>query len=187
MATSPKFHSLVPSEMNDASEQAEFLRSLASVYNDVYAAALVIVGNRSDADDVIQETCVVLWQKYEDAQPILNFRKWACTVAYLVAKNHMRKQRRRREGLSDYVLSRIERVQTGAEELFELRRDLLESCLERLSERDRKFLEECYGGSSSLAELARSRQTPIETFYTRLKRLRKRLSDCIDRKFTGEI
>lgn len=98
--------------MNDPSDQAEFLCLLSRFYNDIYAAALVIVGNRSDADDVIQETSLVLWQKYGESKPILNFRKWARTVAFHVAKNHLRKQQRRTARLSDYVLSRIEQVQT---------------------------------------------------------------------------
>lgn len=174
-------------EMNDPSDQAEFLCLLSRFYNDIYAAALVIVGNRSDTDDVIQETSLVLWQKYGESKPILNFRKWARTVAFHVAKNHLRKQQRRTARLSDYVLSRIEQVQTGGEELFELRRELLDNCIEKLGERDRQFLEVCYGGSHSLAELARSRKAPIETFYTRLKRLRKRLADCINRTFASDL
>jgi len=170
-----------PSDIDDPARQAEFLRRLAADYNEVYAAGLVIVGNRSDADDVIQEVCVVLWQKYAGAQPILNFRKWACTVAFHVAKNHVRKQRRWALGLSDYAMSRIEQVQSGGSELFELRRELLDSCIEKLSERDQRFLDQCYRGSHSFTDLARLQRTSVETIYTRLKRVRKRLADCVQR------
>lgn len=154
---------------------------LASVYAEAYAAALVIVGNRTDADDVIQEVCVVLWQKFDEFEPGTNFRKWACSIAFHVAKNFVRKQRRRAFGLSDYALSRIEQVRSGAAELFELREDLLRDCVAKLSEQDRKFLDECYSSSRSIAAIARSQRTRVDTVYTRLKRLRRKLTDCIHR------
>jgi len=168
-------------DLNDPERQARFLRNLASVYSDAYAAALAIVGNRNDAEDVIQEVCVVLWEKFGEFEPGTSFRKWACSISYLVAKNFVRKKRRRSFGMSDYAMSRIEQVRTGTPELMELRSELLVECVEKLSERDREFLDRCYCGGHSIAEIARSQQAKVETIYTRLKRLRKRLSDCMNR------
>ncbi|SFI86899.1 sigma-70 family RNA polymerase sigma factor [Planctomicrobium piriforme] len=170
------------SSLSDSSREAEFLRQLAATYRDLYASALSIVGNRDDADDAIQEVCVVLWQKYDEFEPGTNFRKWACAVAFNVAKAYARKQRRRRGyGLSDQSLAKIAQLRTAGSELFELRREVLRDCVGKLAERDREFLGEHYHGSSSLAEQARVQGSSVEALYARLKRIRRLLTECIHR------
>lgn len=181
-ATSP----FVGDLSDDSTRQARFIRCLASAYAEAYASALVIVGNRNDADDAIQEACVVMWEKFDEFEQGTSFQKWACSIAFLVAKNFVRKKRRRSFGLSDYAMSRIERTRTGAEELFELRQELLYDCVEKLSERDRRFLDDCYSSSHTIADVARSNNTNVETVYTRLKRLRSRLSECLQRTLGRE-
>ncbi|WP_437231005.1 sigma-70 family RNA polymerase sigma factor [Planctomicrobium sp. SH661] len=181
METNDSSSSSVEDAEDDPARQAEFLRYLAGAYSEAYASALVIVGNRTDADDVIQEVCVLLWKQFDEFEPGTNFRKWACSIAFLVAKNFVRKQRRRTSGLSDYAMLRIEHVRSAAAELMELRRELLYECVAKLSERDRKFLDDCYCSSVPIAAIARAQRDNVETVYTRLKRLRKRLTDCIER------
>lgn len=125
-------------------QEAEFLRNLGACYRAIHACALAITGNGSDADDVMQDVCLILWQKYREFDPETNFRRWACTIAFQVAKNFVRKQRRRRSfGLSDEVLSRLQQVRSGASELFDLRRDFLRGCLAKLRPHERQFLDQC--------------------------------------------
>jgi len=162
--------------------EAEFLRSLGTSYRAIYACSLAIVGNASDADDIVQDVCLILWQKYHEFDPATNFRKWACTVAFQVAKNFVRKQRRRKSfGFSDEVLSRLEQVRSGASELFELRRDFLGGCLAKLSAQERQFLDQCYRSETSLVAKAQAQGASVETVYSRLKRLRRKLAECIDK------
>lgn len=175
------------SDLRDSSREAEFLQGLAGAYRDIYAAGLSVVGNRSDADDVIQEVCVVLWQKFDEFESGTSFRKWACAVTFNVAKAQARRQRRRRTaGLSDQALSRIAHVRAGASELLELRRDALRDCLGRLSASDRQFLLHCYRSRQPLVKLARELNSPVASLYTRLKRLRWKLGQCIQRRLGSD-
>jgi len=176
-----KFSKRLTEELDDSSRGADFLRDLSSVYRDAYSRALAIVGNRADADDVMQEVCIVLWQKYDEFEQDRDFRKWACGICFYVAKAFMRKRRRQSFGLSDRSLAKIEQIRAGGAELFELRRELLHECLDKLGERDQQFLEDCYGSSLSQVEFARSQGMSVETVYTRLKRLRRKLIECINR------
>lgn len=170
-----------------SSRESDFLRQLALSYHELYATGLTIVGNRDDADDVIQEVCVVLWQKYGEFEEGTNFRKWAYTVTYNVAKAIARKRRRRRGfGLSDYALMKVAQVKTGGNELFELQCEVLRECMSKLPEQDREFLSDCYRNSSSLVKYARDIGRSVETIYTKLKRLRKRLTDCVTRSLGKE-
>lgn len=170
-----------------SSREATYLRALSGAYDDIYVSVLSIVANRADADDVIQEVCVVLWQKFDEFEPGTNFRKWACAFAFNVAKAFVRHQRRRRGfGLSDQALMKISKLQTAGSELFELRREVLQSCMSRLRAKEQRFLMTCYGRRISLVDYARTEGIPVTTVYTRLRRLRKQLVECVNRALGRE-
>ena len=170
--------------MNDSSREADFLRLLAASYHSLYSLSLAIVGKRNDADDVIQEVCVVLWQKYDEFEPGTNFRKWACSVTFHVAKAYARKEQRRRgrrAGLSDEALTKISQFRTAGSELFELRREALRECVGKLSAKDRSLLSECYQAPTSLVDYARRHGRTVSAVYSKLKRIRRALTECVHR------
>lgn len=170
--------------VGNSSREGDFLRLLATSYHDLYSLSLAIVGKRIDADDVIQEVCVVLWQKYDEFEPGTNFRKWACSVAFHVAKAYARKERRRRgrgTGLSDEALTKITQFRSAGSELFELRREMLRECVGKLSVKDRRLLSECYQAPTSLVDYAQRHGRTVSAIYSKLKRIRRALTECVHR------
>lgn len=164
----------------ESSGEAEFLRQLAACYRDMYSCAMVVVGSQPDADDVIQEACVVLWQKYDEFTPETCFRKWACSITFNVAKAYARKQRRRRGvGIPDDVLAQVVRMRTAGNELFELRSEILKKCLARLSVSNRNFLIDCYRTSNGIPTVARQQNRTVSSVYSKLKRIRQMLTECV--------
>jgi len=168
--------------------EANFLRQLSANHRFLYACALTIVGNPNDANDVIQEACVVLWQKYDEFDRSSNFRKWACTITFNVAKNFVRRRRRHGQtGLCDELLARVVQVRTAESELLELRREVLRDCLRKLPSADKSFLFDCYQESSSLVELSRQQGKTVAAIYSKLKRLRQILARCVHQRLgSGE-
>ena len=51
----------------------------------IYEFILMLVIRRADADEVFQETCLVLWNKFDglEANTPGGFYAWACKIAYL--------------------------------------------------------------------------------------------------------
>ncbi|WP_437228462.1 sigma-70 family RNA polymerase sigma factor [Planctomicrobium sp. SH661] len=175
------------SDLGDPSREAEFLRRLADARRDILVYVMSIVGNRTDADDVMQEVCALLWQKFDEFDPDRNFRKWAFGFAFNLAKTFVRNQRRRRGyGMSDRALAKIAFVQSAGSELFELRRELLDQCLEKLRAKDQRFLMECYDDRTTLVDYASAQKIPVATVYTRLRRVREQLVACINRSLGRE-
>ena len=43
---------------------------------------LSLVPNWADAEEVLQETKLRLWQQYHEYDPTKDFGAWACTIAY---------------------------------------------------------------------------------------------------------
>ena len=67
-----------------------FLRSEQEIFR--YVAALV--PNATDAEDIVQQTALALWEKFDAYDPTLPFTPWACRFA--LNKAHQWIERRQR-------------------------------------------------------------------------------------------
>jgi len=159
-----------------------FMELLRTNYEPIYSTVLVLTGNDADADDVMQDVIVVLWRKFEEFEPDTNFRAWARAIAVNVSREFSRKKRKANGfGLSDAAVAKLAQAQTTRNELLELRREQLQLCLKKLSHDDQSFLWRCYAKDTRVIDIARQYDCPPSTVYNRLGRIRKKLSDCINR------
>ncbi len=125
-----------------------FEKLLASHRRQIHAYLISLVGNPTDAEDLLQSSMVVLWEKRDQFELGTNFSAWAKRVALFHAKNHLRKiARRGDQPLMDEHLAGIvsERFDEREAE-FARNRKALQSCMAKLPERQRiaiegKFLE----------------------------------------------
>jgi len=58
----------------------------------LWSLAAAILGDRGQADDVLQEACVIALQKLETFRPGSHFQAWMGQVVRYVALNHVRKR-----------------------------------------------------------------------------------------------
>ena len=61
----------------------EFSALLARVDRALFAFVFALAPNRNEAEELLQETRVVLWEKFDDVAPGTNFLAWAYSVARL--------------------------------------------------------------------------------------------------------
>jgi len=52
----------------NGSEHARFLRLYAGIQNKLFAFILSVVHNRNDAEELFQETSVILWERFDTYQ-----------------------------------------------------------------------------------------------------------------------
>ena len=46
----------------------------------------------TDTDEVLQQTAIVIWRKFEQYDPETNFMKWACVIARFESLSYRRKR-----------------------------------------------------------------------------------------------
>jgi RNA polymerase sigma-70 factor (ECF subfamily) len=46
----------------------------------------VLVPNLPDAEDIVQQTAVALWEKFDEYDPKLPFTPWACRFALIATR-----------------------------------------------------------------------------------------------------
>jgi len=85
----------------------EFVQLLTSHQSRLYAYVLSLLGDRTQADDVLQETNSVLWRKANEFELGTNFGAWMLKVAYFQVMAHRRRLTRDRLVFDDDFLQDI--------------------------------------------------------------------------------
>src|SRR5947199_7816436 len=73
-----------------------FLRLFLQNERRLYAYIVTLLPNRTDADDVLQEASLVMWDKFDDQHPPDDFAAWGCRIAYYKVLDFCKKRHRSR-------------------------------------------------------------------------------------------
>ena len=140
------------------------------------------LANREDAQEVLQATCVKLWQKSADWDPNTDFLPWAFTVARFTLLSHYRDQKRDRLVFDEDVIQAMAGDTEQAASAFDERREALAKCLGKLDQWPRSLLHDYYTVSQSLKEIAKTSGRSLSSVKMTLLRIRQKLSACIERE-----
>src|SRR5438094_6774627 len=132
-----------PAEAERTPEKGKaFLRLFLQNERRFYAYILTLLPHRADADDVLQEASLVMWDKFDDRHPPDDFAAWGCRIAYFKVLDFYKKGRRCRVKFSQALLDHV--AETASEQAAALRlddrREALTACLEKLPPRDQDLL-----------------------------------------------
>ena len=178
-------------ESGGSSRHAEFLALYTRNYRSIYALLVAFVAEPAAADDLMQQTSMLLWTKFpqfnsDGENPQDEFGKWARTIARNVARNFRRFQLQRHVVFDDDLLAKIAWTRAAADELLELRRAALKNCLQLLGPADAAMLKACYGGGSSASDQAVGSGRSRDAVYKALRRIRVRLYRCVSKRLHQE-
>jgi RNA polymerase sigma-70 factor (ECF subfamily) len=178
-----------PESMHQPADQAAaqqrflslFLRSEREIFR--YVAALV--PNVADAEDIVQQTAVSLWEKFDAYDPSQPFTPWACRFALNKARQWIERRQRWQalleNGLGEELARRREELRPELES--QLRH--LEGCLSKLPEEQRLIVEGYYYRRESIEKLAASSGRTAAAAYKTLQRIRQALQVCIENAGKG--
>ena len=163
-------------------EATEFAAYLRADQSRLYGYIHSLVSDLNDSDDLFQQTTLILWKKFGEFDRGRSFFSWACGIARLEVANFLRGRGRQRLYFSDDLnLLLIEAQEEVSDEDLEGRRAALVRCVEKLRQRDRELIEECYGADSGVHEAADRRGRSSHSVYNSLRRIRRALFECVAR------
>jgi RNA polymerase sigma-70 factor (ECF subfamily) len=172
--------------MPSSERNAEFVELIAQHQGQIYGFICALVRNRDDAQDILQQTLLVLWQKFSQFQPGTNFLSWAFQVSQIEARRFRSVRRSTGVQLSEELLSLVAQsmVNEAQEDLFQARKGALAECLRKLSEHDHQLVNEVYGSRKRVNDIAVEAGRIPQSVTNSLRRIRRRLFDCIERSVT---
>jgi RNA polymerase sigma-70 factor (ECF subfamily) len=146
-----------------------------------------LVRDLDDADDLFQQTSLVLWDKFGQFDRSKSFINWACGVARYEVLNFLRSRSRNRLYFTDELnIALIEAHESVDQDRLEERRDALSGCMKKMRSRDIELLETCYGRSIGIQEVARTWGRSTHSIHNSLRRIRRTLFECVRRSLALE-
>lgn len=153
-----------------------FLRSEREVFR--YVAALV--PNVSEAEDIVQQTALALWEKFDAYDPSQPFTPWACRFALNKARQWTERRQRWEallgRGLAEDLAQRRQELQPE----FERRLRRLEVCVRKLPPGQRSLIQAYYYERTDVDSLAERTGRTVAATYKALQRIRQALQRCVE-------
>jgi RNA polymerase sigma-70 factor (ECF subfamily) len=158
-----------------------FVRLLLQHQNDLLRYILPLVGCLEDAQDVLQETAMAVWRKFDQYDSRQPFLPWAKRFAHNEVLMHHRKRRRYTFLTPELIETLVER-QSEQEQQAQQRRHALQNCIEKLPEADRLLLDQRYvTPGATIQQVAAETGGTANVLYKALARIRRQLLKCVNR------
>ncbi len=165
----------------------EFVELFAKSQQKLYVYIVSMIFNSTDAYDVLQDTNLALWQRFDDFERGSNFFAWASEVARYRALRYRQHQKTRRETFNDEVLASLAiEVADKDEELQAARLQALTDCLQKLPAKDREIVDGRYSPEATLRALAKQVGRSENALTQALRRIRRVLAECTRQRLSQE-
>lgn len=151
----------------------------------LYSYIVSLLYRPQDAQDVLQETNLILWEKRTNAPNDDEFGAWACTVAFYQVLSYRKRNQRSRLFFSEGLLKDLATQVVSEPELAYLRNRALQQCVERLPDNSQQLLKQRYFTRMSVTDIAEEMERTAKAVSQSLYRIRKNLMECIQRRLNA--
>src|SRR3954466_12429904 len=118
---------------NEAESRKRLMALMTRHQRQIFAYIYALVPNRYDAEDLLQETSLVICEKFHEFEDGTDFVAWACQIAYWRVRYSRQKFARSKVVFNQEIVDAI--AQTSDEMAGELdeRHEALRRCLQKLN------------------------------------------------------
>jgi RNA polymerase sigma-70 factor (ECF subfamily) len=177
-----RFDLLAGKEPDEPAKGKSFLRLFLQNERRLYAYILTLLPHRADADDVLQDASLVMWDKFDERYPPADFAAWGCRIAYFKVLDFYKKSHRSRVQFSQAMLERVAETAVEHSTTLQLdeRSEALASCVEKLRARDRDLLARRFAPGATTQSTAEQVGRSVEAVYKALAKIRLALFECVN-------
>jgi RNA polymerase sigma-70 factor (ECF subfamily) len=149
----------------------------------MYSVAARVLGDRKEAEDVLQEVMLVIWNKSGDYDPQLGtLSSWAVALTRNKALDRLRARTRRLRLIEEAALMAEDTQSSTTPSVNEVihgreRSDLLHAAMKDLPDEQRTAIELAFFAGLSQSDIATRLQTPLGTVKARIRRGMLRLRE----------
>lgn len=168
-----------------AAAQQQFLSLFLRSEREVFRYVAALVPNVTDAEDIVQQTAVALWEKFDVYDPNQPFTPWACRFALNKAKQWIERRQRWQTLLANGLAEELAQRREELRPELENRLGHLEGCLSKLPEEQRAIVEGYYYRRDGVEKLAQCSGRTVMATYKALQRIRHTLLICVENAAKG--
>ena len=158
-----------------------FVRLLGQNQRRIFLYVMSMVPNWNDAEEIIQETNLVIWREFRGSSRGTNFTAWACKVAFHQVLAWRKRVKRSRLEFSPAFLDAVADEASAASEVLEERSQCLARCIERLPADRRQLLRLRYSDGLAIDAIARQLARTEEAIYRGAQPHSPGMHECVTR------
>lgn len=163
----------------------EFVVLLARHERLLGAYVMTLVPHPADADDILQDSKVIMWRHFHQFEPGTNFAAWARKIAFHQVLAFRKRRHRDKLDFSDEFLHSVAAEMESSSTHLETRERALHDCMGKLPTDHRQVLHLRYHEALSLEEMTSRLQRTTTALYRLLSRIRHALHTCITKSLAA--
>src|SRR5881394_1809036 len=122
---------------NETEARKRLMTLMTRHQRQIFSYIYVLVPNRYDAEDLLQETSLVICEKFHEFEDGTDFVAWACQIAYWRVRYSRQKYARSKVVFNQEIVDAIAQTASAMAEELDDRHIALANCLQKLPARDR--------------------------------------------------
>jgi len=181
LGRSPCILDFMNAETMSTESGEQFTRLLLQNQKRFWGLIVSLVPIGSDAEDILQETCVVMWRKYSTFEPGTDFAAWGLKIARFQVMRYYSRRKSERARLSDEVIEAVAIEFASPERALRApaRAAALKDCVSKLKKAQFETLNRRYIEGQSVEDIAGETEVSIDAIYKRLNRTYRQLHRCV--------
>lgn len=168
--------------MPESDRTQEFLELLTQHDRALGVYVYALVPRTADADDILQQTKMILWRCFDQFEPGTNFLAWARKTAFHQILTYRRQTKREHLPLSEETLDALHKEVARLNDDGDDRREALKACLAKLPKEHRQLVMLRYFEDMEIEGIAEQIRSTVTAVYRALSRVRFALMECIQKE-----
>lgn len=169
------------SELKDQNYE-QFLKLFRTNEGRIFRFILTLIPNYSSAEDLMQDTMLVMWRKFSQFEAGTSFAAWGMQIArYHILKFH-RKERPGVVHFDSKALVNILEHENGMDHKEDEYLEALGECTEKLQDKSKKLISHRYQDGMKVLDIAMKLGCTVQATYKAISRLHYYLLTCVEQK-----
>lgn len=140
-------------------------------------------------DDLIQETFITAWQKFDEFDQTRPLAPWLRGIALNLARNAGRRRQRDclifTDSVGEIIESTIRAIESSGGDNWEQKTAALAKCVDLLKPKSRELLQLRYENGLNASEIAAKTDSSAAGIRKQLQRIRSTLASCVKQRIGG--
>ncbi|MBI9016710.1 MAG: sigma-70 family RNA polymerase sigma factor [Phycisphaerae bacterium] len=166
-------------------EKDAFLTLFLASQKKIFAYILLFIHNRSDAEDILQETTSILWNRFDKFDRGQNFAAWGIGIARNVIRKHWSRMSKDSKIFSDRAYENIIELVSEVIDQADDRAIAIEQCVAKLDQVDKNIIKMRYQDGMKIKAIAQNINRSTNGIYQTMSRIHLILQKCIIRTISS--
>jgi RNA polymerase sigma-70 factor (ECF subfamily) len=167
---------------NNNIDYRSYVSLLSMNYQRIYNFILMLVANHNNAEDIMQETTILMFEKFNSFEKGSDFLAWAKTIAKYKTLEFLKKQKKDKVVFDQEIVELIDQDSQRHQKKQEEWLEALRTCVSLLPKSDRQLLHIRYYENERIPAIAGRVGCSFQRIYRNMARINDVLVRCVQHK-----